>query len=193
MVSPLNPADPVTDIAIAALKWPIGKYDHVALRRQDFAYAQQFDGLDIGVGRDLFLTGLFVNHQGTKRNIPIIRTGSIAAMPEEHVKTSVGFLRAYLVECRSVGGLSGSPVFVHLGPLTGSSGHLRRTSDEFYLLGVMHGHWNAELKSTTQTKADDLGKELVNMGIGIVLPADDVIATIASFEQRTVDDGGSTT
>ena len=71
----------------------------------------------IGVGDEVFLTGLFANHIGQQRNLPIIRVGNIALMPEEPVQhPSLGPIDAYLIEARSIGGLSGSPVFVHLAP-----------------------------------------------------------------------------
>jgi hypothetical protein len=56
--------------------------------------------------------GLFKSHYGEQRNIPIIRIGNIAALPEEPVQTHYcGPTDAYLVEVRSIAGLSGSPVF----------------------------------------------------------------------------------
>ena len=48
-------------------------------------------------------------------NLPIVRLGAIAAMPGEYIKTDWGCLRAYLIEARSIGGLSGSPVFIRVG------------------------------------------------------------------------------
>jgi len=41
--------------------------------------------------------------------------GNIAAMPEELIEVrDFGMMQAYLVESRSLGGISGSPVFVHV-------------------------------------------------------------------------------
>jgi hypothetical protein len=45
---------------------------------------------NVGVGDDLCLTGLFVNHFGKHRNLPIVRVGNIAAMPEEPIQTKGG-------------------------------------------------------------------------------------------------------
>jgi hypothetical protein len=42
----------------------------------------------LGIGENLFLTGLFRPHKGVGRNIPIVRTGNIAALREEKVNTS---------------------------------------------------------------------------------------------------------
>ena len=54
---------------------------------------------------------------GRDRNFPIVRTGHIAMMPDEKIpKVKIGDWEgnadAYLIESRSIGGWSGSPVFV---------------------------------------------------------------------------------
>ena len=63
---------------------------------------------------------------------------NIAMIPDEPVTTSLGDIKAYLVEARSIGGLSGSPAFVRE---TGAEG-----TGSFYLLGLMHGHWGVPAK-----------------------------------------------
>jgi hypothetical protein len=71
---------------------------------------------DIGPGDQAVTTGLFMPLK-ISRNEPIVRMGNVAAMPRDRVpgiKISGKMVDAevYLVEVRSVGGLSGSPVFV---------------------------------------------------------------------------------
>jgi hypothetical protein len=57
----------------------------------------------IGLGEEVFIVGLFRNHHGTNRNVPIIRVGNIAMIPGEPVFTKyVGYTDAYLVEARSI-------------------------------------------------------------------------------------------
>jgi hypothetical protein len=138
---------------------------------------------DLGLGDEVFLTGLFHNHHGRKRNIPIVRAGNIAAMPEEKVKTEMGYIDAYLVEARSIGGISGAPVFLYQGMdrkyakgsiLTGTG---IRTST-FYFLGLMHGHYNVDLLSQDAVDMDVRAKEVVNMGIAIVVPSEKVLEVI---------------
>jgi hypothetical protein len=61
--------------------------------------------------------GLFSEHQGAERNIPIVRVGNIAAMPEEPVlTTSWGAIDAYLIEARSIGGTQRFARFRQSGP-----------------------------------------------------------------------------
>lgn len=72
-----------------------------------------------GLGDEIFMVGLFKSHHGKERNVPIVRLGTIAAMPEEPIYTKYcGFMDAYLVEVRSIAGLSGSPVFLNVQALS---------------------------------------------------------------------------
>jgi hypothetical protein len=140
---------------------------------------------DIGIGNEVFSAGLFIMHTATKRNEPIVRSGTIAAMPET-ISSKSGPQHAYLIESRSVGGLSGSPVFVEAG-LTRHDGSLEiklRTSGRAsYLLGVMSGHWNAEAE--IKEIGDAIQREYVNMGIAIVTPMEKVMPLIAKCILRS--------
>lgn len=128
----------------------------------------------IGVGDEIFLAGLFVNYFGQNKNIPIIRVGNIAAMPEERIQVSnFGEIEAYLVEARSIGGLSGSPVFVHLSGVRVKDGQTQLRGKSFYWLGLMHGHY--DLRENRQNESDSLSREAINMGIGIVVPATKIL------------------
>jgi hypothetical protein len=118
---------------------------------------------NIGVGTGVSIIGLFRHHTGTERNLPIVRTGNIAAMPEERVSTKMGAMDAMLIEARSVGGLSGSPVFANLGRSQTRVNSNISTPNDFiagtHLIGVMHGHYD-----------ENADGEKVNVGIGIVTP-----------------------
>lgn len=61
------------------------------------------------------MTGLYRNHYGAQRNIPVVRSEIIAARREEPIETALGPMDAYLVEVRSIGGLSGSPAYAVSG------------------------------------------------------------------------------
>jgi Trypsin-like peptidase domain len=70
----------------------------------------------VGIGDDVFVVGRFVNHEGRQRNSPTARFGCIAQMPNEPVRIGKFTQDCFLVEARSVGGFSGSPVFWHVLP-----------------------------------------------------------------------------
>ena len=83
---------------------------------------------------------------------------------------------AYLIEARSIGGLSGSPVFVRYSAQAG-------ISYEVHLFGVMVGHWDLPpgtiCDAVTDAAPTDAEKaEAVNMGIGIVVPAKRILEVL---------------
>ena len=128
-------------------------------------------------GDDVFLTGLFANHLGRDRNLPIVRCGNLAAMPEEPVATEVGPMEAFLIEARSIGGLSGSPCFVSLGQYRLIGRELQPQNQlATFLLGMVHGHWDAKGGDIVPTSVDE--QETINKGIAIVIPAHHILETI---------------
>jgi len=132
--------DEAVDVAVLPFE-PFNGFDHNLFPTEGFVTPEVVAKEQIGVGNEVFVVGLFHHHYGEKNNIPIIRVGNISAMPSEKVNTRRGPMDAYLIEARSIGGLSGSPVFLPLGTrrsMTGlvvSPGQIQR----YYLLGVMHG------------------------------------------------------
>ncbi|OPX05531.1 hypothetical protein [Mycobacterium sp. AT1] len=147
------------------------------------------DADQLGVGNEVAFAGLFVNHHGKLRNEPIVRFGNIAAMPAEPVAFRSTEIEAYLVESRSVGGLSGSPVWVDSGIWRNVDGVLLRReggSTAGYLLGIMNGHWDARIDATAMDDAPPV--EFVNMGIAVVTPVDKLIGLIMSVLGKYLDD-----
>jgi hypothetical protein len=72
-----------------------------------------FDHRNAALGDDVVMLGRFVDHGGRDRNRVTARFGNVAMLPGEDLPTEGGYrLRAFLVEMRSRGGLSGSPVFL---------------------------------------------------------------------------------
>jgi len=144
---------------------------------------------NLGVGDEVFITGLFTKVTETANNIPIVRTGTVAMMPDERIPFGDDLIEAYLVEARSIGGLSGSPVFVretvripvhgdssgaHAGtiimvnnkPLRPVTWHGEMHGvGRFYLFGSMIGHWEIPNGFTPSMS------EAVNMGIAPIVPA----------------------
>jgi len=84
--------------------------DHIPLAM--FADQATIERNNLGIGDEVFITGLFTKITETTRNIPIVRTGTVAMIPGEKIPWRNRFIDAYLIEARSIGGLSGSPVFI---------------------------------------------------------------------------------
>lgn len=173
-----HPSDTSVDVSVMAWVPEIETYDYRAIPESMIAAEEIIVNHNVGLGDEIFLSGLFVNHYGKNRNLPIIRTGNISLMPEERIATrDFGSIEAYLVEARSIGGLSGSPVFVNVVGMR--DGRLVMGSPKFYLLGLMHGHWNFPVdKSNDNAVIDSPEKEAVNMGIAIVIPSTKIMEVI---------------
>jgi hypothetical protein len=129
----------------------------------------------LGIGDDIFVIGLFSQRSGEAKNVPIVRMGNLAAMPDdsEPIKTDRGPMVAYLVETHSMGGLSGSPVFADLFGSRqdrDSVGH-----PAFYLIGLIHGHFPSDRLETDTVKKEN---DKLNTGIAVVVPCDRITETI---------------
>lgn len=173
-----HPDDTLVDVAIVPWAPPKDIIDYLSIPINMLATDDVISKEAIGVGDEVFLTGLFRNHYGRDKNLPIVRIGNIALMPEEPISTSNGLMDAYLVESRSIGGLSGSPVFVHVGGLRQAGGSNRIRGSAFYLLGLMHGHWDLPVTDTDSLVEDQISGERVNMGIAIVIPVTKILEVI---------------
>ena len=148
----------------------------------------------IGPGDEVFAVGLFTKMTGRDRNFPIVRTGHIAMMPDEKIpKVKIGDWEgnadAYLIESRSIGGWSGSPVFVrgtYYVPFQPLGGGENNEAHEVmygvghpYLLGLVHGHWlirsdtinDVDLKTTSDPKE-------WNLGLTVVIPAHKIMEVL---------------
>jgi hypothetical protein len=174
-----HPTNPRVDVAVLRATLP-EESDHLVYPLSSIVTPLIMATAQIGPGSEVFLVGLFAPHSGQQRNIPIIRVGNIAALPEEQVETRIGLIDAYLIEARSIGGLSGSPVFVHLGTVWVDKGRIKaaKFGRVYYLLGLMHGHWDIGLSDLDDAQGGIRGKQTVNMGIGIVVPVEQILEVI---------------
>lgn len=145
----------------------------------------------IGIGEDLLIPGLFTMRRGSQRNYPIVREGILSSMPDEPLQdadTGEDY-EAYLAEVRSLGGLSGSPVFVvlHPGRMLLRSPMAIKVGEEMisigpalYLLGLLRGHF--DLREQAADLAARSEQELINTGIAIVTPIQEVETLLLSEE-----------
>jgi len=187
--------DSTIDAAVVPIDLDEDKFDHKFIPTKIFTNERIIREQQIGPGDELFFPGLFVHHRGEQSNIPIIRSGNIAAMPGELIDTKWGKLRGYLAEARSVGGLSGSPVYVYLGAFrTYDKPHDSSfTSRGFYMLGLVHGHFDVEnVLDAVADSPDSVPSKSINMGIAIIVPSDDILSVldrpefIASRDSRRI-------
>ena len=167
-----HPSDSSVDVAVMPLASPkVAEYDIQHISIAQFVTEPAIEKYQIGLGDELLIVGLFTRFFGNSQLIPIVRTGNLAMMPREKVPTGMGEMNAYLAEGRSIGGLSGSPVFCRstvkmLGQLADGEPVQMSGLGMTHFLGLVHGHWDLPA-SFNETER----QEAVNMGISIVVPA----------------------
>ena len=142
--------------------------EHIPIRV--FADSEKIKRHNVGIGDEVFVTGLFTKITETSQNIPIVRTGNVAMMLDELIPFHGGMYAAHLIESRSIGGLSGSPVFVRptlsvkVGTENDKPVFLSGVGQALFF-GSVIGHWEVP-EGFTSSQA-----EAVNMGIAPVVPA----------------------
>lgn len=164
-----SPEDEAVDVAMVPLGIGFREFDISVLSSDLFVTDQRIADLGIGIGDDLIVVGLFTQRHGRQKNLPIVRIGSIASMPDEPLQDeNTGLMYdAYLAELRSIGGLSGSPVFVSpTGARSDSFGRL-------FVLGLIRGHWDFKQRGVVDFADDE--SRAVNMGIATITPIGEVI------------------
>ncbi len=174
------PEDPEVDAA--ALLCPnFTDFEYQAIPFENCATNEHIRSLGIGIGDQLFIAGLFADQQGTQRNMPIMRSGSIAAMPDEHFynpKTGLPYF-SYLVETRSAGNLSGSPVFVSVD----HGKDISRVTEKIRvrLLGLIRGPWDRD-QSASPFYMESREIAEMSSGVAAVTPIREVIKLLHQDE-----------
>ena len=137
------------------------------------------------------MVGLFRLHAGSKRNVPIVHSGNVAALadPNELVpvrdRTTKEIIESevYLVEAQTLEGLIGSPVFAHeIWDLAGTfpeiHGTLPKAFGSVQLLGLYTGAWDGEPGAILEADRNLRGGKRVPVGMGLVVPAKKIIDLI---------------
>jgi hypothetical protein len=181
---------PIADVSVYSIAPSEDQFDYLyyPIREQAgpfYLVGDRSEPVSIGPGAEVFLTGLLYYHPGQSRIMPIIRVGNIAAFPEEPVTLRTGADQVILIESRSLGGLSGSPVFVHFPPWRYDGDwniasfrppSVPGLAGPNYLLGIVHGYY-----PTMGNDPDGLGNatsEPLNTGISVVVPIERAIDLI---------------
>lgn len=162
--------DQTVDIAVIPFAPDHRIFDYLVLPQMLLPNEADFKSLNIQEGSDVFFTGMFVHHLGTKHNIPIVRFGKVALLSEEKINWDAEDTDLYLVEASAYGGNSGSPVFFQIGAERAGGLVVLAGGPVIKLAGVMKGHYNDEVPvkdvSTSTNQA-----VFPNLGISAVVPS----------------------
>jgi len=130
------------DLAVALLNMESPESDAIDIAYVTPEHFVSHSALDarpmLGIGDDVFMIGMFLHQPGVKRNHPSVRFGHISMIPDEAERIPQmqrsGFRQlSFLLDMRSLGGYSGSPVYVYRSRHAG-------TGIDASLLGI---HWGA--------------------------------------------------
>lgn len=152
--------------------WPLDR------KRRDFVHRNTYLP---AVGDEVITLGLYTSHYGQSKNIPVARVGNIAMLPGEPVKTEDSDVEAYLVEVRSIAGLSGSPVFLQVPRIRFTDdGPQFLDTDITLFVGMMIGYHVVESRqdqiATPQfqgfRETSGAGSDERNTGFAVVIPED---------------------
>ena len=95
----------------------------LSLLTSEYDWDYQPLGWPFGPGEEVVMLGRFLGYDGTDENKPAARFGHLAMAPTVPIKHPWGFTQpSFLIECRSVSGYSGSPVFIYRVQTTLSAG-----------------------------------------------------------------------
>lgn len=173
-------SDSAVDLAFCQLAPDFSIYDYSILPIDQLAEARE--AYPVEPGKEVFIAGLYTSHHGLAKNIPVIRTGNIAAVPSEPVRTTMGFSEGILIELRSIAGLSGSPVFMQRPAIVEEGDAFHFYGDGFfYPIGVLVGYHVVQSREddihVPQSQGDEPNSEPKaledrNTGFGVVVPFD---------------------
>lgn len=182
-----HPTNQGCDVAVSTFGGSFNSYELRAIDLDDTCITDAYvEENQIGAGDEVFTVGLLTHHIGTHRNIPIVRMGNIAAMIEEpvYLGPSMGSQEVYLIESRSIGGLSGSPVFLNTPPFRRIDGAMHEMAGHLteYFLGVNIGLFKTvaqrDLVDPDDGELREQFMDNMSAGIAVVVPASRVLEII---------------
>lgn len=155
-----------------------------AVSSADFLPPGSLDNVSLGVGDPIHVPGLLRAAPGATRNMPLVRSGTLAALAAEPVEVRRNvFEPVHLGMIQSVGGMSGSPTFIEYRPVP--FGIIINPNKSWgHLLGINAGHF--------LDVADGTSTGQINAGVNVIYPVERLVEILAlpevEVEQMTFED-----
>jgi hypothetical protein len=163
---------PTDDLAVCNVPDPLfTMYLNKSINFEQMLTEEQLSEHEIGPGDEVVAIGRFINHEGKQRNNPTVRFGFISQNPHESIEYDGQCQESFLCEVKSIGGYSGSPVYLAPDPANTRIGK-RKPLGSTRLLGIDWAHI-----TNWESAIDDRGYELphirfpINTGMMAVVPA----------------------
>lgn len=104
------------DVAVAPITLDENVHDVSSISTNQFLETPDKARQHVGVGDDVFMVGLFIDHDGISVNVPSARFGNISMLPnpKAKIKQPTNYMgESFVVDMHSRTGFSGSPVYVY--------------------------------------------------------------------------------
>lgn len=160
-----------TNEAVALPFFPDAQtFDYRVIPLSMFVTQEQLKSEAVAEGDNLYFIGLMAQYYGSKRNYPVVRRGTLALMTDEEIATPAGPQKAFIAELQSWPGNSGSPVFLNLGGVRGSTIF---AGERFSFLGLVLGGYRNELDAPVVGEANKIFKsgDQLPIGVSFIVPA----------------------
>jgi hypothetical protein len=179
-----HPTDSRVDVAI--IRWipPEAEVKYKRWSVKDFVTREQVTESKYGPGDDVHMFGLLTYAPGKDKNMPVMRSGIVAMIPDDPIATKRGLMDAYLVEAVSVGGLSGSPVIVTQTKMHDAGSVRLKGIGEIGVLGLVHGHWDAFPDMPGSPDTNRQRSDSIHSGLTVVVPAYKILEVLDQPEMR---------
>jgi hypothetical protein len=175
---------PTEDVAVTPYMDATGQFFHSFVETGNFV-GQTETQFAPAPGDDVYFVGLLgqVPSMG-KRNLPMVRSGSVGALYQDGIPIrlpddTVLHVGGHLIDCRSFGGFSGSPCFVRF---VSGRGETKRKAlpypiESTLLLGMVGGHFDLKASVALPAQEDKL-KVPVAAGIAVLSTAETIMETL---------------
>jgi hypothetical protein len=178
--------DDSIDLAVMPFYFDHAKYDHELIPMSIFVTEDDITNHRVVEGDPVLFAGLFIQSFNLVHTLePIVRTGSLALIPEGPLPFGLGNkpAKVYLADAHAFAGNSGSPMFVDVNRFTNVIGgpNLRLlgvTSDEVY-----------ENSDLTVTVVSSISASIAgNSGVSVVMPAQQIAKILDDPELKAIRD-----
>ena len=143
--------DSSINLAVIPAYPDLNRYDFLFLPAGMIAPIDFFKQENLAEGDELFHIGMYEDHIGMFKNIPVVRFGKIAQLSEEKYAWGNGFTELYLVETQITKGSAGSPLYYYTAAVKDSGGS--SVPAKLFLAGIISGNYGG---SHSQTEYNDL-------------------------------------
>ncbi len=163
------PADGSVDLAAAQFALSTSEFDFITIPNKTFVTQEMIQKNEVVEVDPVIFTGLFIQYTGLRSLEPVVRSGTIAMLPEDLIQTTLHKLgHVYLAEAHAFGGNSGSPMFVDVNKFKNVLGF------DYKLLGVVTGEVQETEDLTLKVATTYKGTISANSNVSVIVPAFEV-------------------